>query len=111
MQNVTLTPPKNKSVVNAFGNPTAIGSNAFVAAQAGRSIRVVGLAIDTVGANTVSFLSNATPITPNFSLAATAVLVLPFSEHGWMETAVGEALNVNLTAATAVGVLIQYIVI
>lgn len=109
--NVTSTPPKNRTVLSAFVNPSSIGSNAAIAAAPGRSIRVVGAALVAVGTNNIKFLSAATDISATFSFAANGGLVLPYNDHGWVQTAEGEALNVNLTVATAVGVHLLYIVV
>jgi hypothetical protein len=34
---------------------------------------------------------------------------LPRNDHGWFETAANEALNVNLSAAVATGVMVDWI--
>lgn len=36
---------------------------------------------------------------------------MSFNEHGWFQTAAGEALNINLGSAVATGVQINYIVL
>lgn len=109
--NVTSTPPKNQTVVSAFINTSTLGSNALVTAKTGRSIRVVSAAIVTTLANTVKFLSATTDISATWPLGANGGMVLPYNDHGWVQTAEGEALNFNLGVATATGIHIQYIVV
>ena len=111
MHNVTSTPPKNRTVVSAFVNASALGSTAVIAAVSGRSIRVVSAAIVTTLANGVKFLSGSTDISATWPLGANGGIVLPYNDHGWCETVVGEALNINMSVATATGVHIEYIVV
>lgn len=107
---VVRTAPLRTAHVTGFSNPTAIGNTVAVAAVAGAAIRVLGMALVNGGtANNVKFQSNTTDISATFALGINGGLVLPFNEHGWMQTAVGEALNTNLTGATAVGVQLSYI--
>lgn len=109
--NVTSASPKHTVIARGFANPSTLGSNQVVAAVTGARIRVLSLAAITTAANSVKFMSASTDISATFPLAANGGLVLPFNEHGWFETAVGEAFNVNLSAATATGISIQYIVL
>jgi hypothetical protein len=84
---------------------SSIGANELVAADAaGRRIRVVaGLLSASGGANDVKFQSAATDITGVIGLPADGQLPIDPFLHGHFETAAGEALNLNLSAATAVG--------
>ena len=109
--NVTSAPGKVTAIKRAFINPSSLGSNAFIAAVPGRGIRVLSIALIAGGAVSAKFLSAATDISATFALAANGGFVLPFNEHGWFQTADGEALNLNLSAAVATGVSIQYIVL
>jgi len=111
--NVTSAPPKNRTVLTAFANPASSGSNALIAAPstATVAIRVLSVALVTTGAQSVKFLTAATDISATFPLAANGGLVLPYNEHGWFQCAAGEALNINLSSASAVGVQIQYMVL
>ena len=111
MQNVTSTPPKHRTVISTFVNASALGSTAVVNAIAGKSIRVVSAAIVTTLANNVKFLSAATDISATWPLGANGGIVLPYNDHGWVQTAEGEALNINLSVATATGVHIEYIAV
>lgn len=109
---VVRTAPLRTAHLTTFSNPTAIGNTAVLAAIPGGAIRVLGLAlVNGATANSVKFQSNTTDITALFALGANGGVVLPFNEHGWCQTAVGEALNVNLTGATPVGVQVSYIVV
>lgn len=109
MSNVTRTVPLASPHVNLGASPSASGATALVAAVAGTKYRVLSVAIVTTLANAVKFQSGSTDITATFPLGANGGLVLPFNEHGWFETAVNEALNINMGTATATGVQIQYI--
>ena len=111
MHNVTSTPPKNRTIVSTFVNASALGSTAVIAAVTGRSIRIVAAAIITTLANEVKFLSASTAISATWPLGANGGLVLPYNDHGWVQTAEGEALNINLSVATATGVHVEYIVV
>lgn len=111
MSNVTRTPPKNTTIPSTFLNASSIGSTAIVAAQPGMRIRVVDAAIVSTLANTVKFQSAGTDISATFPLGANGGIVLPFNEHGWFQTAEGEALNINMTVATATGITINYIIL
>lgn len=99
----------NKPVKYAFVNASSLGSNALVAAVSGKKIRVLSLATVTTLANVVSLLSAASGISSTMPLGANGGFVLPFNPYGWCETVAGEALNVNLSVATATGVTISYI--
>lgn len=112
MTNVTRTPPKNITVKTALLDTSTSGSNELIAAPTGGgAIRVLSLVVVAGAANTVKLMSASTAITALSALAANGGLVLPFSEHGWCQCAANEALNINLSAATAVGVTVQYIVL
>jgi hypothetical protein len=111
MSNVTRTAPQQPSIKNTFINSSSSGATQIIAAQNGMSIRVIDAALVSTLANTVKFQSNATDISASFPLGANGGLVLPFNEHGWFQTNVGEALNINLSVGTATGVSINYIIL
>jgi hypothetical protein len=108
---VVRIPPLRSALVNLLANPSASGQSAVLAAVPGSAIRVCGLAIVATTANAVKFQSNNTDISATFPLGANGGLILPFNEHGWFQTAVGEALNINMGTATATGVQVQYILV
>lgn len=101
-----------RAITRTKANPTTAGSgNEIVAAQAaGTKIRVLSVHI-CVGAvaDTVDFRSATTAISHVMVLPASAQVTLPHNDHGWFETAAAEALNVNLTTGSDVGVLVSWI--
>lgn len=111
-QNVVRTSPLVSPHVNLAVNPASAGDSVLVAAVSNRKIRVLALALVSSAANTVTFKSSvAGAISGAFSFAANGGMVLPFNEHGWFETVAGEGLLVGLSAASAVGLQIQYVVL
>ena len=111
MSNVTRTVPLKSPHVNLGATPASSGDNSLVAAVAGARYRVLSVAVVSTLANSIKFRSGTTDISGTFPLAANGGFVMPFNEHGWFETAVGEALQINMTVATSTGVQIQYIVL
>lgn len=109
--NVTTTPVKNTVIYQAFITPNSIGANQILAAVPGLKIRVLSAAIVTTAANSVKFQSAANDISALWPLGANGGFVLPYNEHGWVQTNAGEALNINLSNATSTGVHVQYIVL
>lgn len=109
--NVIRAVPLNTPILRAFANPAAATDNTVVAAVAGQKIRVLSMAIISSAINSVKFRSNATDISATHAFAANGGMVLDFNEHGWFETATGEAFNANLTAANQVGISIQYVLL
>ena len=95
--------------VTVLVNPSSTGNTAVVAAAgAGIKIRVVSMALVSTLANGVKFQSGTTDISPLWPLGANGGMVLPPNNAGWFSTAANEALNINMSAATATGVLINY---
>ena len=107
--NVTSAAPKVTPHVNVAATPASLGSNALVGAVAGVKYRVLQCSVVSTLANVVTFKSNTTSISGAYPLAANGGIVLPYNEHGWFETAAGEALNVDLSVATATAITLQYI--
>lgn len=107
--NVTRVSPLSSAHNNVLANPSGTGQTAVLAAVAGKRYRVLSCIVIATLANNVKFQSNSTDITALFPLGANGGFVFPFNEHGWFETAVGEALNINMSVATATAVQIQYI--
>lgn len=108
--NVTTTAPKTSPHRNAFVNPSTATTTTIVAAVAGKRYRVLSVAVISTLANNVNFASSTFgAISATFPLGANGGLVLPFNEHGWFETVVGEGLQVTTSAATAAGIQVQYI--
>lgn len=109
MSNVTRTSPRVTAHINLAANPSSSGDTTLVAASTDAIYRVLSVAVVTTSANAVKFKSGSTDISATFPLGANGGVVLPFNEHGWFETAAGQALVVNMSAASATGVQIQYI--
>lgn len=82
----------------------ANGVTALVAARAGYELIVVSYSLMSNGAVDVHWRSGTTPITgPAFLVEAGRGKVNPYNPKGWFGTAAGEALNLFLSAAVAVG--------
>jgi hypothetical protein len=114
MGNVTRTPPKNVTVQTAILDTSTSGANVLVAAPgSNQAIRVLSIVVVAAAANTIKLFSTTTTSnkTALYALAANGGLVCSFNEHGWFQTTNGEGLSINLSAATAVGITIQYIVL
>lgn len=94
----------------AHASPSSSGNTEVVAAQgAGVKIRVLSLVIITTDAQTIKFQSATTDVSAAFPMAANGGMVLPNNDHGWVQTAANEALNINLSAASATGVQVVWI--
>lgn len=90
---------------------TLAASGQVVAAQAGFKIRVYGFILSALAATALKFQSSTgnTDISLTMSMAATSGFVVPqCGNQGWFETAVGDALNLNMAVATTVGVQVIY---
>ena len=87
------------------------GDNTIVAAVTDKKIRVLSLTLSASAAVNVKFQSGAggTDLTGLYYLAANGGVVLPHNQHGWFETAASALLNLNLSAANAVGGCLTYI--
>lgn len=109
MGNVTRSSPLVTPVKTVVANPSTATTTSLVAAVAGKKYRVVSLAIVTTAANNVNLENGTTDITPVWPLGANGGIVLPYNEHGWCETSANAALQVTTSAATACGVLVQYV--
>lgn len=98
-----------QTIVRTFANPTASGSTQLVAASTGKKIRVIYYNIINSGtALNVKFQSATTDISSTKPFLANSGQDTTLNIHGLFETAVGEALNVNLsTGAVAPGVAIE----
>lgn len=90
------------------------GDNTLVAAVTGKKLRVVALVlVASGGANSARLESGAsgTAITGVMDIIDNGQLVLPFNPAGWCETAASALLNLELSAATAVGGLLAYVTV
>ena len=87
------------------------GNNTIVAAVSGKKIRVLQAELVANGTVNVKWQSGASG-TDKTGLAYMVVnsgYVLPYSPIGWFETAASTLLNLNLSAAIAVGGVIAYV--
>jgi hypothetical protein len=85
------------------------GATSVVAAVASKKLRVLRLSLVANGAVNVKFQSASTDRTGLYYLGANGGWVEPFCPVGIFETAAGEALNVNLSGAVAVGGSLTYV--
>lgn len=98
------------AIQRSFVNTAALGNTAVVAAQgAGIKIRVLAVVMVSTLAQTVKFQSATTDISAGLPVAANGGAVMPYNDHGWMQTNANEALNINLGVATATGVQVLWI--
>jgi hypothetical protein len=95
---------------SVFADASSIGDNALLAAP-GLTWKFVVYGyqlVATGGANVVRFRSATNSLSPAFGFAANGGIAVPPNVTPLFETNENEALNVNLSAATAVGVHVQY---
>lgn len=87
------------------------GNNTLVAAVTSKKIRVLALYAVSNGSVNAKFQTGAggTDLTGLAYLVVNTGFVLPFNPVGWFETASGALLNLNLSAAIAVGGSLVYI--
>lgn len=91
------------------------GQTQIVAAVPGRRIRVVSYVLSFSGTVNAKFQSNSTDLTGSLYGVAAGVIPMATGEsviggiQGQFETAPGEALNLNLSGAVAVGGHLKYI--
>ena len=96
----------------AFVNATASGNTQVVAAVVGKKIRVIGDKIINSGASVIAvkYQSSTTDITPTDDAAENGGGWTNTPARGFLfETAVNEALNINLGAGGTVGGHVQYV--
>lgn len=102
----------NLTVKYASIAASASGNNTLVAAAgAGKKIRVLAATLSFNGSVNAKFQSGAggTDLTGLTYGVVNAGFVLPYNPHGWFETAANTLLNLNLSAAVAVGGMLTYI--
>ena len=86
------------------------GQNEIVAAVTGKRIRVVGYNYISSGTVNAAWRSGATTVIGGLGYwVANTGKVAPFCPVGWFQTASGEALNLNLSGAVAVGGEVTYV--
>lgn len=87
------------------------GDNTLVAAVADKKIRVLSLFLVAAGTVNARFESGAggTALTGQMTLAINNAIILPHNPHGWMETAAGALLNLELSGAVSVDGALTYV--
>lgn len=91
----------------------ALGDQTLIAAVANKSIRLLALKMMSAAAVLVQFKSNpgGNVLSGAFSLPINGDLTMPFSPVGWLQTAVGHSLEMNLSLGIAIdGVLVYTLV-
>lgn len=105
---------QNSRVVNvktAFARPTGLGDNAFLAAVPGKKIRVIAYRLQGVGIVNVKFTdTDGAGVSQTWDLLANegCAINAPLGSFEF-ETATGKGLQVNLSAAVACNVSVQYL--
>lgn len=99
---------RERHTLFAFANPSSSGNTQVVPAQPGLRIVVLELCIITSAAQSVKLQSATNDITCAWPLATNGGLVLPYSRHGWAQTNIGEALNINLSLAANTAIQIAW---
>jgi hypothetical protein len=88
-------------------NATAAGDTQIVSAVSGKRIRVVAYAISSSATINIKFRSGTTDITGILSVTQRGVTTHSY-DGGLFQTAVGQPLNINLSAAATVGGYVVY---
>lgn len=106
MNGLTVLSPAFQNVI-----ASASGATTIVAAVASKKIRIISCFLVCAGAVSVNWQSHTTTATKTGTMpfAANGGIVMPFSPVGWFETVSGEALDINLGGAVAVGGEITYV--
>lgn len=89
------------------------GDNTLVAAVTGKKIRVLSFFFSCAGAVVVRFESNAggTALTGVMSRAGSGWASASFNPEGWFQTAAGQLLNLELSAAVQVSGALTYVLV
>jgi len=95
------------NVLYAPINATASGDTQIVAGVSGKRIRVIAYAIVSSATVNVKFRSNTTDITGAMRIVEGGGIAHAY-DGGLFQTAVGESLNINLSANATVGGYIVY---
>jgi hypothetical protein len=91
-------------------NASGLGTNNILAAVTGKKIRVLRWDLTTSGAVNAKFQSNAaTDISGLYYFAQNGGISAGFSPVGHFQTNAGETLDLNLSAAVAVGGTLTYV--
>jgi hypothetical protein len=98
---------------NAVVSAASSGANVVIAAVTGKRIKVIAYVLKTKAAVDVKWQSAATDVTGLMGLNSTdsGIVVPPSELSGWWTGGVGEALNLNLSGAVAVGGHVTYVLV
>lgn len=90
---------------------SASGATTIVALVSSKKIRVLAWSVVCNAAVNVKWQSHVTPtdLTGLHYFAANGGITVPFSPVGYFETVAGEALDINLSSAVAVGGSLVYV--
>jgi hypothetical protein len=102
--NQTIYPVKT-----AFSNPAASGDNVVVAAVAGKKVLIIEYDLIANGAVNAFFKDGSSAISSTKYLVANTGIARPSRRILFGNAAVNTAININLSAAIAVGVQVWYI--
>lgn len=97
------------AVTPKFAPIALSATGAVVAAVASRRIRVLSYVLSSAGTVNAKWQSASTDLTGLSYLVANSNLSSGSNNYGYFQTAVGEALNLNLSGSIAVGGHITYI--
>lgn len=100
---------KNLDVLRAKIAHNASGANEIVPAVTGKKIVVLHYNLSAASAVNAKWQSAATDISGLKYMAGTGGMVADYSPCGLVETAAGEALNLNLSSGVAVGGELSYV--
>lgn len=106
MSGLTVLTPKYQKITASSSGATTI-----VAAVTSKKIRVISWSLVCSAAVNVKWQSHVTPtdLTGLYYFAANGGITVPFSPVGYFETVSGEALDINLSGANAVGGMLCYV--
>lgn len=106
MNGSTLLTPKFAKIVASSSGATQI-----VPAVTAKKIRVLGYVVVANAAVNAKFQSHVTPTDLDGLLyfGVNGGAVAPYNKVGWFETLVGEALDINLSGAVALGGHLVYV--
>ena len=88
---------------------SAQNANEVVAAVTGKKIRVLAYFLSSSGSTNAKWQSSSTDKSGLHYMVANTIAPSPYSPVGLFETAAGEALNLHLSAAVAVGGWLVYV--
>jgi hypothetical protein len=87
------------------------GATALVTANSTKRIRVTSIVLVSNGTVNVKFQSAATDVTGLAYLVANTGFSSGYNPKGHFQTAINEALNINLSGAIAVGGWLKYVLV